>query len=62
MAILYNKNRFIYIQAMSNREYIADWSDGMEILNNISLVLQIITNVCITLYTIFLQFWSENEE
>lgn len=33
----------------------------MEILNNINIVLQIITNiciVCITLYTTFLQFWS----
>lgn len=33
----------------------------METLNNINIVLQIITNiciVCITLYTTFLQFWS----
>ena len=35
----------------------------MELLNNINVILQIISNICIvgiTLYTAFLQFWHKS--
>ena len=35
----------------------------MELLNNINIILQIISNICIvgiTLYTAFLQFWHKS--